>query len=60
MKTLTARPPAQQPLVLPQTVGALERSRDAIESSPQVLLNDWAKKNPQDATNLVKGWLEDK
>jgi flagellar M-ring protein FliF len=63
MKTLTApaRPAAlQQSMALPQTVGALERAMITSEGSPQVLLNDWAKKNPQDATNLVKGWMEDK
>jgi flagellar M-ring protein FliF len=62
MRTLTARPAAQQqPMALPQTVGALEKAMALTEGpSPQVQLNEWAKKNPQEATNLVKGWLEDK
>jgi flagellar M-ring protein FliF len=60
MKTLTARQPSPQSMTLPQTVGALEKAMGGGEGSPQVQLNEWAKKNPQEATNLVKGWLEEK
>lgn len=61
MKTLTVRSPAPpQSMALPQTVGALEKAMGTAEGSPQVQLNDWAKRNPQEATNLVKGWLEEK
>jgi len=60
MKTLTTRAPATQRMALPQSVGALEKAMGATEGSAQVQLNEWAKKNPQEATNLVKGWLEEK
>jgi flagellar M-ring protein FliF len=60
MRTVTVRPPAPQPVALPQTVNALERAMGTAAISPQMQLNDWAKKNPQEATNLVKGWLEEK
>jgi len=45
---------------LPQTVGALQRTIALPERSSQEQLTEWAKKNPKDATNLVKGWLEEK
>jgi len=45
---------------LPQTVSALQKTIALPERSSQEQLTEWAKKNPKDATNLVKGWLEEK
>jgi len=52
--------PMQQQVSLPQPAGELQRSLPSPERSSQDQLIDWAKRNPKDATNLVKGWLEDK
>jgi flagellar M-ring protein FliF len=63
MKALTMPTaiPRTQQMQLPQSVAQLERSLESRERSAgkdQVV--DWAKKNPKDATNLVKGWLEER
>ncbi|MFA5073258.1 MAG: flagellar basal-body MS-ring/collar protein FliF [Nitrospirota bacterium] len=44
-----------------QPLPELEQSATAIKNRQgRDQLVDWAKKNPSQATNLVKGWLEDK
>ena len=47
-------------VMLPQTVAELQRALERKEPSAQDQLVEWAKKNPQEAGNLVKGWLEKK
>ena len=60
MKAVTERSPFSENVAFPQSVGSLEKAMSAAEGSPQTQLNEWAKKNPHEATNLVKGWLEEK
>ncbi len=48
------------PLQLPQTVAEIEKALD-IQGNPmsrQVI--EWAQKNPKEAVNLVKNWIEEK
>jgi flagellar M-ring protein FliF len=66
MSAVTAPGPlprtAGAPVALPaQTAAEAQRqlASPAGQSSREQLI-DWAKKNPTDATNLVKGWLEEK
>lgn len=47
----------------PQAMAELQQGMSAPaarETSTQDKLVDWAKNNPKDATNLIKGWLEEK
>jgi flagellar M-ring protein FliF len=60
MKTLTTSSPSPQPVGLPQTVAEMQRTIAAPERTSQAQLADWAKGNPKDAANLIKGWLEEK
>ena len=60
MKTLTAPSPGQQAAMLPQTVAEFQRTIAAPERTSQDQLVDWAKKNPKEASNLIKGWIEEK
>ncbi len=61
MRTVTA-PPALPPqaLALPKTVAELERAALQQEKPAQERLLEWARQNPKDATNMIKGWLEEK
>jgi flagellar M-ring protein FliF len=49
---------------LPQTVAELQRgmAMQALppEKSSQEQLAEWAKTNPKEATNLIKGWMDEK
>lgn len=59
MKTLTA--PSRLPqVVMPQIAAEQQRAIASPERTSQDQLTAWAKANPKDATNLIKGWLEDK
>lgn len=65
MKTVTAAPTMAQRLPLPQTVAEVEKAMEAGEKQAaqkpdkdHVL--EWAKKNPKEASDLVKGWMEEK
>jgi flagellar M-ring protein FliF len=63
MKTLTEPSQIalqQQRLSLPQSAAEMQRALPAQERSSRDQLIDWAKQNPKDATNLIKGWLEEK
>jgi flagellar M-ring protein FliF len=60
MKTLTAPTPMPQSIGLPQTMAEAQRTISAPERTSQAQLADWAKSNPKDAANLIKGWLEEK
>jgi len=61
MKAVTSSAPTvPQQIALPQSVAELQKSLTQTETSSKQQLIDWAKKNPKDATNLVKGWIEEK
>ncbi len=64
MTAVTAPTPlprtAGGPVALPQGAAEMQRQIASPERSSQDQLVDWARKNPKDATNLVKGWLEEK
>lgn len=61
MRVLTAPPSiADRRVELPQSVGQLERVIEQKEITARDQLTDWAKKNPKEATGLVKGWLEER
>jgi len=61
MNAVTAPEPSlQQQITLPQTVAEIQKTIAIPEKSSHEQLVDWAKKNPKDATNLIKGWLEEK
>ncbi len=45
-------------LPLPQTVAQLEMAMKSKGMPLEQEVIDWAKKNPQQAANLIKGWLE--
>jgi flagellar M-ring protein FliF len=60
INSVTAPAPSLQQVALPQTVAEIQRTMAIPEKSSQDQLVDWAKKNPKDATNIVKGWLDDK
>ena len=61
MKALTSSPLVQRSAtILPQTVAEIEKSME-IRGRPNVdNLIEWTKKNPQEATNLIKSWIEEK
>ncbi|HUJ19163.1 MAG TPA: flagellar basal-body MS-ring/collar protein FliF [Nitrospirota bacterium] len=59
MKTLTSMP-AQRPVLAPQIAAEQQKAIGAPERSSQEQLVAWAKANPKEATNLIKGWLEEK
>jgi flagellar M-ring protein FliF len=61
MKTITAPSQVvqQQVAMLPQAAET-QRAIGAPERTSQAQLVDWAKKNPKDASNLIKGWLDEK
>jgi flagellar M-ring protein FliF len=65
MKTLTEPSPLALPhqqLSLTQAGGGgeMQRAIPDQEHSSRDQLIDWARKNPKDATNLIKGWLDEK
>jgi len=57
MKTLATPPPAPM-MVMPQAAQS-EITRPA-ERTSQEQLTEWAKKNPKEAANLIKGWIQEK
>lgn len=54
MQTVTTPPVLQ----LPRTVSELEETMEMAGKPAKSEVVDWAKKNPKEAANLVKGWLE--
>lgn len=63
MRILAAQPAVYEAVSAPQLPDkqpALPQPQEKKELSAREQLAQWAKKNPQDATNLVKGWLEEK
>ena len=59
MKTLTAPPARQQAASRPQIAAEMQRAIATPERASQDQLIDWAKKNPKEAANLIKGWIEE-
>jgi len=63
MKSIATAPGSQQALAslpLPQTVAELERTMEATGKPASQNVIEWARKNPQDAANLIKNWIEEK
>jgi flagellar M-ring protein FliF len=63
MKTISTAPASQRQfasLPLPQTVAELERTMDASGKPASQNVIEWAKRNPKDAANLIKNWIEEK
>ncbi|HMK49481.1 MAG TPA: flagellar basal-body MS-ring/collar protein FliF, partial [Thermodesulfovibrionales bacterium] len=58
MKTISA-PVPQRAFPLPQTVAEIERTLSLPENQAGKNVIEWAKKNPKDAANLVKNWIEE-
>ena len=61
MKALTSAPLMQRSATtLPQTLAEIEKTME-LRGKPNVdNLIDWTKKNPQEATHLIKSWIEEK
>lgn len=47
-------------LALPQSVAELERAIAASELPDKERVIEWARKNPAEATNLIRTWIEEK
>jgi len=61
MKTLTEASPRPQMMLQQQAVAEQQKGAIAApERASQDQLVDWAKKNPKEAANLIKGWIEEK
>jgi flagellar biosynthesis/type III secretory pathway M-ring protein FliF/YscJ len=62
MSTISSMPAARQAaeLPLPRTVAEIERAMEskALPLQPDVI--EWARKNPDQAANLLKGWIEER
>lgn len=58
MAVLTAPPP--RPIAAAMPTVDMQHVIPAAERSTQEQLVEWAKKNPQDASSMVKGWMEEK
>jgi flagellar M-ring protein FliF len=60
LKSLSAESGAQRtPLQLPQTVAGIEKTLETGQPMGRNVI-DWAQKNPKDASNLIKNWIEEK
>ncbi len=61
MKAITSPSTIQRsPLQLPQTVSEIEKTLELHGRPKSDGVIDWARKNPKDASNLIKNWLEEK
>jgi hypothetical protein len=60
LRSLSAESGTQRtPLQLPQTVAGIEKTLEAGQPMGRNVI-DWAQKNPKDASNLIKNWIEEK
>jgi flagellar M-ring protein FliF len=59
MKTITTASVPQRAFPLPQTVAEIERTLALPENQAGKNVIEWAKKNPKDAANLIKNWIEE-
>lgn len=62
IKTLSVPPASQRlpELALPKTLAEIEKAMASGEISSQSNVVEWAKKNPDQAANLIKGWIEER
>jgi flagellar M-ring protein FliF len=61
MRSLTSSPATVPSTVqFPQSVAEIERTLEQKQITDRDQLVEWAKKNPRDATNLIKNWLEER
>ncbi len=63
MKTIMSAPAGQRPatnLQLPQTVADIEKALELSGRAPNENVIDWARRNPREAANLIKNWIEEK
>lgn len=61
IKTLSPTPAISQPAIsLPKTVAEIEKTMEIEDMSDRKRLIDWAKKNPKEASSLIKEWIEEK
>ena len=60
MKTVMEPSKEAQPVMLPRSVADLQKAIAPSERSSHEQLIEWSKNNPKDATNMIKGWLEEK
>ncbi|MEW6569725.1 MAG: flagellar basal-body MS-ring/collar protein FliF [Nitrospirota bacterium] len=59
VKALTSSPLQQPHLSLPKTVAEIEKTLE-IPGKQGMDIIEWTKTNPKEATNLIKGWLEER
>lgn len=60
MKTITAASPREQTINAQMIPMEQQRAIVSPERTSQDQLVAWAKANPKDATNMIKGWIEEK
>ncbi len=61
IKTLFQPPTVPQPAIsLPKTVAEIEKTMEIEDMSDRKRVIEWAKKNPKEASSLVKEWIEEK
>jgi len=61
MKVLTAPSAGRQsPVALPHTVAEIEKALEMTDRPSSDRLIEWTKKNPKEAANLVKSWMQEK
>lgn len=62
MKILTAPQTMQRSssMPLPQTVSEIDRSMELEKKGARENVVEWAKKNPREAGNIIRGWIEEK
>jgi flagellar M-ring protein FliF len=59
-EAVTPAAPLMATPALTQSAAEMQRAIPAPERGSREQLVDWAKKNPKEATNLVKNWIEEK
>lgn len=60
MKILTSSPISQPAQIsLPKTVGEIERAIELDKGTGVDGFIEWTKKNPKEASNLIKNWIEE-
>ncbi|HAM51257.1 MAG TPA: flagellar M-ring protein FliF [Nitrospiraceae bacterium] len=61
IRVLTAPPTGRHsPVTLPHTVAEIEKALEIAEKPSGDRLIEWTKKNPKEAANLVKSWIQER
>lgn len=60
IKAISSPSLTQPALTLPQTVSEIEKKMEIQGTASIENIIEWTKKNPKEATNLVKTWLEER